>query len=226
MRFEIDGARTMTTDPVIHQGRSKPKGLDWDALRAKSTPTPIAEPVVATADQEHLMTDTTTVTPATDHPDYIREFADLMRVTEGHPDKLVRDIRKIITQTALTLRTAYNTVEATTPTSTLSSPATLVAVPDTTPTKGETSPVKATMKAKAKAAKPTTKKGKETKPAAKKSTTSTASPDAVARLLADLNATAADVRDWARNDGRTVTSRGRVSLALVEAYAAANPKVA
>lgn len=60
--------------------------------------------------QESTMTTPTTVdvAPIDETPDYIREFTDLLIVTEGHADPLVRSIRKIVTQGALALRSAHD----------------------------------------------------------------------------------------------------------------------
>lgn len=46
-----------------------------------------------------------------------------------------------------------------------------------------------------------------------------ATPNATSQLLEQLGVTAADVRAWARESGRDVPAHGRLSLALVEAYA-------
>ena len=43
--------------------------------------------------------------------------------------------------------------------------------------------------------------------------------------LTALGVTASDVRQWAREQGLTNSTRGRIGLDLVEAYAAAHPTV-
>lgn len=96
-----EDARTAALDLIA----STP--IDLPAIEDRTpapTPTPRPEPVMPTI--------TSPTQEPTDVTDYVHDMARVLSHTEGHPDKLVRDLRKLAVQAVQALATASTATKA------------------------------------------------------------------------------------------------------------------
>lgn len=127
-------------------------------------------------------------------PLYAVLIAELLDDTEGHPDPLVRAVRKIVTQSALALKQAHEAASQT-------------SGPDATAT-----------------AHPIEKTTESTSSSGSEGTTSKTNGSAIAAArIRELGTTPAEIRAWALTAGVPCTPKGTVPGAVVDAYTAAHP---